>query len=103
MGRGHSVIINLDEVGGRGTHWVAARLLNDCLYYADPFGTLLGGWPPNELRGLGKRRIINRRVFQRPSSNLCGYYAILFALAMDAMQKEMTQDQYEAMLLLAIK
>jgi hypothetical protein len=103
---GHSIIINLDDKGCKGTHWVAARLIHKKLYYADPFGTLLGGYPPEELRILGPC-IANRITFQRPKSTLCGYYAICFALAMDAYADtlpslELSQKDFEELLLQSI-
>lgn len=99
---GKAFIINLDDRGGAGTHWTAARLVDDTLYYADPFGTIMNGWPPSELDGVGTSRIVNRVSFQRPKSDLCGYYAICFALAMDWIDRPLTRPQFEQLLYNAI-
>lgn len=100
--KGRAFIINLDDSTGRGTHWVAARLFGDTLYYADPFGTILNGWPPAELETTGSKKIVNRIAFQRPSTSLCGYYSILFAKAMDEIKEPLSRDQFEWLLLGAI-
>lgn len=95
---GRAFIINLDDKEGKGTHWTAARLVDDTLYYADPFGTMLNGWPPEELQRIAHKKIVNRIAFQRPSTNLCGYYAILFARALDQIDRELGVEQLEALL-----
>jgi hypothetical protein len=82
-----------------GTHWVAARLLHNTLYYADPFGTLLGGYPPTELAVCAKKIITNPITFQRPTTNLCGYWAYLFATAMDAIKAPITRSEFSDLLM----
>ena len=102
---GESVIINLDDKANEGTHWVAAKIIGGILYYADPFGTLLGGYPPEENR-ITKKFIANRIIFQRPESALCGYYALCFAMALDcaaSCNSTMTQKEFERMLLRSIE
>lgn len=97
---GRAFVINLDNDGQKGTHWTAARVVNGVLYYADPFGSILNGWPPEELSGY--RAIISRVAFQRPSTHLCGYYALLFAQAMDTLHGTIGQKDFEDLLLQAI-
>jgi hypothetical protein len=80
---GRSFVINLDDKDGMGTHWTAARKVGDTLFYADPFGTILSGYPPRELEQTSGRSVINRIAWQRPETNLCGYYAHLFTKALD--------------------
>lgn len=96
--QGNAFIINLDDSTGPGTHWTAARLVDNILYYADPFGTMLNGWPPEELNDIGDKKIINRISFQRPSTKLCGYYAMAFAAALDYIGSPMDSDQFERLL-----
>lgn len=104
--RGSAFIVNLDDKKNQGTHWTAARLIlpgiaghsEATLYYADPFGTMMNGWPPYELDKLTNKKVINRISFQRPSTSLCGYYAILFALGLEQIDRPLTQDQFERLL-----
>jgi hypothetical protein len=104
---GKAFIINLDDKHNQGSHWVAARLvymphmLTPILYYADPFGTFLNGWPPQELEDYDF--IANRITFQRPESYFCGYYAIQFVNALDNITKPITQKEFESALWQSIK
>lgn len=59
--------------------------MGDTLVYADPFGTLLMGYPPRELDELAKRRVINPVCFQRPTSSTCGYWSALWCDAIEAL------------------
>ena len=95
VARGAAVVINLDDRGAAGTHWTAARLIDGQLFYADPLGSIMGGWPPSELPWPA---VVNRVAFQRPKSELCGYYAILFALAMDRMRRPLPRPVFEQLL-----
>lgn len=79
---GKPFVINLDDKGHGGTHWTAALLRGDTLFYADPFGTVLSGYPPRELGKLTSKKVVNRIAWQRPETNLCGYYAYLFTKAL---------------------
>jgi hypothetical protein len=96
--KGQAFIINLDDEGNPGTHWTAARYTCGTLYYADPFGTFLNGWPPAELMPIADQRIVNNIVFQRPQSKLCGYYAICFARAMNHITSPISQKEFEQLL-----
>jgi hypothetical protein len=90
-------VINLDTSGGEGTHWTAARAVGGTLYYADPFGTLLSGWPPAELEQIYDRRhqVVSRVTFQQPKGDLCGYYAACFALVMDCITTPIPRETLE--------
>lgn len=70
-------VINLDDKGKEGTHWTAAKRTGNTLFYADPFGTVLNGYPPKELSDLRLREVVNSKAWQRPLTNYCGYYAYL--------------------------
>jgi len=80
---------------------VTARYIDGILYYADPFGAALSGYPPKEIvRG---PYIVNRIPFQRLDTSLCGYYAIIFAKAMDAIPSVIPQKVFENILLKAVE
>lgn len=95
---GKPFVINLDSNGGGGTHWVAARLIGDKLFYADPFGTVLSGYPPKELGRLAPIHVVNRIAWQRPSTNYCGYYSYLFTKALQKAKPSTTVDELEHLL-----
>jgi hypothetical protein len=92
------MVINLDDKGKAGTHWVAARLTpSGTLIYCDPFGTILEGYPPEELSNMPgkKRELTNSVAFQRLDTNYCGYYAMLFAKEIDHMTGAESQRALE--------
>lgn len=95
---GRGFLINLDDKGNPGTHWTAARVIDGILYYADPFGSDLNGWPPEEFKAEYPKQIISSKTFQRPESELCGYYAILFVKAMDEISSPVSQKVFETIL-----
>jgi hypothetical protein len=104
MQSGEPFVINLDDKGGKGTHWTAALLRDRTLFYADPFGTILSGYPPKELRVPSARKIVvNRVAWQRPETNLCGYYAYLFTKALKNAKKSWSAEDLEQALWQAIK
>lgn len=84
---GKAFVINLDDKGERGTHWVAARKIDDTLYYADPFGTVMNGYPPKELLTPGIKVISNSIDWQQPHTNYCGYFAYRFTKALAQLKK----------------
>ena len=95
-----AVVVNLDDRRGPGTHWVACKLFehgsHTVAYYADPFGTTLGGFPPKELKA--SKVVANACVFQRPESQLCGYYAMAFCDALNLLASTEGQKDFETML-----
>jgi hypothetical protein len=99
---GKAFVINLDDKQNSGTHWVAARLIGDTLFYADPFGTVLNGYPPEELQRISKRQVVNSIAWQRPSTNLCGYYAYRFTKALNKMTESMDQKDLQHLLWMSI-
>lgn len=75
-----SIIINLDESSGKGTHWVAFYRLKDKGLYFDSFGLP----PPEELLKKIKVQIYgNSSQLQHDLSVLCGYYCVDFIERMD--------------------
>lgn len=96
-------IINLDDSDNDGTHWVAARRVGKTLFYADPFGTVLGGYPPEELQALGLKMINNEISWQRPDTQWCGYYAYRFTKALNKLKENSSQKDLESALWQSIK
>ena len=92
---GKPFVLNLDSERGPGTHWVAARLLGSVGFYADPFGTALGGYPPKSLELLNSphRWVTNPKQWQPLSSQACGYYAARFCRALDKVTERTTQRE----------
>ena len=77
--RTFSLIINLDDSRGPGTHWTAVfnNAKSPYLYYFDSFGV----GPPAELRS-NKPVISNDQQLQALRSSACGYYCIDFIKSM---------------------
>jgi len=76
--RNESGIVNLDNVDGGGTHWVAYAKRGDRAVYFDSFGNLR---PPKELaRYLGDGATIeyNRTAHQTYDQTNCGQLCLLF-------------------------
>lgn len=71
-----SIIINLDDSIGNGTHWVGAYMKNDKLCYMDSFGLHY----PNELRIINPTKKIeyNTSHLQEIESATCGWFGIYF-------------------------
>ena len=90
-------VINLDDKGGRGTHWTAAMVRDGRLYYADPFGTVLNGHPPAEFDRYTDR-VVNTVAFQHPSTSLCGYYSVCFVRAMRRIKTKIDLSTFERLL-----
>jgi hypothetical protein len=74
-----SGIVNLDDVEGPGTHWVAYAKRDNHVVYFDSFGNLR---PPKELVryfGDGVAKIqYNRTPYQRYHQNNCGQLCLQF-------------------------
>jgi hypothetical protein len=66
-------IVNLDRVGGSGTHWTCLYYDGKINYYFDSFGQ-----PPNIHieKILGPIFIYNKEQIQNIKSDACGYYCI---------------------------
>lgn len=76
-------VINLDDVDGPGTHWVAFYKKNQYAYYFDSFGNLR---PPLELINyLGSRTLIlyNYEKYQNYDTIICGHLCIRFLYDME--------------------
>lgn len=66
-------ILNLDKLGGGGTHWTCFFFTGKMNLYFDSFGKP----PPIYIeQKLGPLLIYNREQIQHPDSVACGYYCI---------------------------
>lgn len=76
-------VINLDDVDGPGTHWVAYYKMNHNAYYFDSFGNLR---PPLELinyLGSATRTFYNYKKYQNYGTVICGHLCIRFLYDME--------------------
>lgn len=85
--RNESGIVNLDDVDGPGTHWVAYAKRGDRVVYFDSFGNLR---PPKELvRYFGRVKIeYNYASYQSYNQSICGQLCLKFLQTVD--------DQFKA-------
>lgn len=75
-----SIIVNLDNDFGNGTHWVAIKKLNNYALYFDSYGNLN---PPLEIvKYLGTNTIIkyNSNTYQPYNTIICGHLCLAFLL-----------------------
>lgn len=86
--RNESGIVNLDDVDGFGTHWVAYAKRGDRVVYFDSFGNLR---PPKELvRYFGQNVAnieYNHTSYQNYNQSICGQLCLRFLQTVD--------DRYE--------
>lgn len=76
-------VINLDDVHGPGTHWVAYYKKNKQAYYFDSFGNLQ---PPLELihyLGSETKIFYNYKKYQNYDTVICGHLCIRFLYDME--------------------
>ena len=79
---GQSIVINLDNSQGKGTHWTALFRDKQKINYFDSFGLQ----PPQELIDLYPRvKIVsNTYQFQPMNNTNCGAYAVYFIREMSS-------------------
>ena len=77
---GQSIVINLDNSQGNGTHWTALKKSKNEINYFDSFGMP----PPQELIELYLRvKVVhNTHQFQHMNKTNCGAYVIYFIIEM---------------------
>jgi hypothetical protein len=71
-------IINLEDSGGNGTHWVSLILFEKISIYFDPFGLIM---PSNVIRfckRYGKKLIYSSDKLQHIDSIYCGWFCLYF-------------------------
>lgn len=76
-------IINLDDINGPGTHWVAYYKKHRYAYYFDSFGNLR---PPLELidyLGSETKILYNYKKYQNYDTVICGHLSIRFLYDME--------------------
>ena len=69
-----SIILNMDDSNGQGTHWVSLYVKGNNCYYCDSFGFE----PPTEIRNYcsGKDGYFNTYKIQARDEIICGHYSI---------------------------
>lgn len=75
-----SCIVNLEQQADTGSHWVAFKKRNRCVYYFDSFGDLK---PPAEIQEYLQNCTIyyNYNTYQSFDSVVCGHLCLQFLLA----------------------
>lgn len=75
--KGESLIINLDDSTGEGTHWVCLININNKLDYFDSYGLP----PPEQVLKLNQTQSglrYNSSQIQNRNTNICGHLCMLF-------------------------
>jgi hypothetical protein len=78
--KNHSLILNLDDEEGSGTHWVALCKKKDGskVLFFDSYGYP----PPQEIVDIYKKNknklVYSNNEIQDPTSIMCGYYCMMF-------------------------
>ena len=70
-----SYIINLDEYGSKGSHWIALYITNKNISIFDSFG---GNYFINSFYNKGRKIVCSPKVLQDYTSTTCGMYCVLF-------------------------
>lgn len=82
--RPRGFVLNVDPSNKPGSHWIAIYLTADGKgEFWDSYGEKPGFYSQNFSQFLNKQCSTftwNKRVLQAPSSNVCGQYALFFAL-----------------------
>lgn len=84
--KNESAIINLDDVNGPGTHWVAYLKKGKAAYYFDSFGNLP---PPVELiqyLGSNSKIYYNYKRYQSFGTVNCGHLCLKFLFELNNKQ-----------------
>ena len=70
-------IINLDDLIGRGSHWVCYRNVDKQFSeYFDPFGLIMPYETKNYLKTSGKKIVYSSDEIKERDSVLCGYWRL---------------------------
>lgn len=69
-----SLIVNMDESSGKGTHWTSLFVTETSSYYFDSFGLP----PPKEVINYcpNNNRFYNTFKIQKPEEVICGHYCV---------------------------
>lgn len=78
-------VLNLDESDGRGTHWVALKIIGKDAFYIDSYGIRPPENVVEKVREAGKRGIFINEQIQCLDSKACGWYSLYFLKMLDCM------------------
>ena len=82
-----SMVVNTDKSGGKGEHWVAVYMGDDCCCYFDSLGLPLLEEELHQFLGrYYKTATYNKTPIQHWSSVLCGYFCVLFVKCVDSVE-----------------
>ena len=73
-------IINLDDMSGRGTHWVCYRNIDNVVEYFDPFGLIMPNEALRYFNTSGKHAVYSIDEIQNRNTVLCGYWCLYYLL-----------------------
>lgn len=76
FGKNHYAVLNMDDVKGPGTHWVALGKKGRRWYYFDSIGQP----PPQIVEDNCEPLFTHRETIQKPYNTDCGLYCIRFVL-----------------------
>lgn len=81
VGPAWSLILNLDDSNGNGTHWTCLFVKGKSSYYFDSFGLP----PPKEVINYcpNNNRYYNTFKIQKPEEVICGHYCIYVLYRLD--------------------
>lgn len=96
-------IYNLDDKNNGGTHWVCVCVQYPFIFYYDPYGTPLGGYPPQELRDFGIKNhfnsvVCNDKINQPVKSVLCGYFSLYMAKKLQPLIGNITEKKFDKLI-----
>lgn len=77
------IIVNTDEKGGNGKHWIAMFLNKERCEFFDSFGrspTFYHQYWENNFKRFSKDYVYNSIVLQEPSSDDCGKFCIYYCI-----------------------
>jgi hypothetical protein len=100
---GTVMLYNTDTKTGSGKHWQVWCLQKPDIFFFDPFGTKVGGYPPQEIRTWGGSHGYTRLVAyeddtQHIKSALCGFYSMYVAKKMTKYMGQLTPERFDAMI-----
>lgn len=90
-------IVNLDNK--TGTHWIFMKVQHPYIFWIDPMGTELSGYPTQEIREWATQNDFNKVYasdiqIQPLKSNLCGHICLYIAKTIPDKLTEKSFDKY---------
>ena len=77
------IIVNSDEKGSSGKHWIAMYINNEMCEFFDSFGrepTYYHKYWENNFKRFSKNYMYNKVILQDPQSNNCGKFCIYYCV-----------------------